>query len=143
MNKPTIEEEINKSENYYSTTVGDSMEPMLRNRRDIVVLNKPCCRLKKYDLPLYKRDSGKYVLHRILKVRSEDYVICGDNRWQREFGITDNHIIGVVTGFYRNNKYIEVTNWKYLLYVHIICDFFYVRTFIIRARSLYRKIVKK
>jgi len=143
MNKSTIEEEINKSENYYSTTVGDSMEPMLRNRRDIVVLNKPCCRLKKYDLPLYKRDSGKYVLHRILKVRSEDYVICGDNRWQREFGITDNHVIGVVKGFYRNNKYIEVTNWKYLLYVHIICDFFYVRTFIIRARSLYRKIVKK
>ena len=41
--------------------------------------------------------SGRYVLYRILKVRENDYVICGDNRYRKEYGITDQHINGVLT----------------------------------------------
>lgn len=57
------------------------MMPLLREYNDLLIIEKVNGRLKKYDIPLYKRSSGQYVLHRVLRVRKTDYVICGDNRW--------------------------------------------------------------
>ena len=53
--------------------------PLLREDRDVMIIERVTGRLKKYDVPLYKRPNGQYVLHRILKVRENDYVICGDH----------------------------------------------------------------
>ncbi len=142
MNKSTFEEEIEKSDKIIYTNVGDSMMPFIRQGRDVLVISRAEGRLKLYDVPLYKRDSGQYVLHRILKVRENDYVICGDNRWNREYGITDRHIIGVLTGVIRNGKEIRVTDRKYRIYVHLWCDFFPVRAFIIRIRQFLKRRLK-
>ena len=98
MNKSTFEEQLIKNAELVYTNVGDSMMPLIKQGRDLVIIKPVQGRLKKYDVPLYRRDSGQYVLHRILKVRKNDYVICGDNRWSMEYGITDRHIIGVLAG---------------------------------------------
>ncbi|MBR6385943.1 MAG: S24/S26 family peptidase [Ruminococcus sp.] len=142
--KSTFEEELKKNGKLVYTNVGDSMKPLIRQGRDLLVIEPVHGRLKKYDVPLYKRDSGQYVLHRILKVRKNDYVICGDNRWQKEYGITDRHIIGVLTAVIRDGKKnIPVTDRKYLAYVHIWCDFFPVRAFAVRVyRKLKRTFLK-
>ena len=100
--------ELNRNGKIIYTNVGDSMMPLIKQGRDVLIIEKTHGRLKKYDIPLYQRDSGQYVLHRILKVREKDYVICGDNRWQKETGITDRHIIGVLTGIIHNGKEIKV-----------------------------------
>ena len=50
---------------YVSTTSGVSMYPMLRNRRDTIIVKPPTAPLKKYDVPLYRRGDD-YVLHRII-----------------------------------------------------------------------------
>lgn len=139
----TFEEQLEKDGILIYTNVGDSMMPLLRQHKDIIIIKKTISRLKKYDVPLYKRSSGQYVLHRILKVRPNDYVICGDNRWQIEYGITDQNIIGVLTGFIRDGKEISVTDKRYLLYVHIWCDFFIVRAFILRVKHFLKKIISK
>ena len=95
MRKSTFEEEITHNGFLLYRNVGDSMLPLIRQGKDLLLIaRKPQGRLNKYDVPLYRRDSGQYVLHRILKVRKNDYVLCGDNRWRREIGITDRHIIG-------------------------------------------------
>ena len=125
------------------TNIGDSMMPLIKQDRDILIIEKPNGRLKKYDVPLYKRDSGQYVLHRILKVRENDYVICGDNRYSKEYGITDRHIIGVLTAVVRNGKEIPVTDMRYRLYVHLWSDFFPIRAFILKLRSIPRRIKRK
>ena len=143
MNKEnsTFEEEIEKHGYLVYGNVGDSMLPLLRQGKDLFVISrKPEGRLKKYDVPLYKRDDGTYVLHRIIKVRRHDYVLCGDNRWQCEKGISDRHVIGVMTAIVRDGTSISVTDGKYRLYVHLWCDFFLVRAFILRFRALLRKI---
>ena len=120
------------------------MWPLIRQGRDLLLISrKPEGRLKKYDVPLYKRDSGQYVLHRILKVQKEDYIICGDNRWQRETGISDRHIIGVLTAVIRDGKKLPVTDWRYRLYVHLWCDLFYLRAFLFRCRDLIKRIKRK
>jgi len=138
----TFEEEIERTGKLVYTNVGDSMMPLIKQGRDILIIEKACGRLKKYDVPLYKRDSGQYVLHRILKVRKEDYVICGDNRSFKEYGITDRHIIGVLTGVIRKGKEISVTDKKYRLYVHIWCDLFPVRALILRVVRLMKRHLK-
>lgn len=129
----TFEETIEKNGKLLYTNVGDSMMPLIRQDRDILMIEKPDGRLHKYDVPLYRRDSGQYVLHRILKVRENDYVLCGDNRYSREYGISDRHIIGVLTAVVRNGKEISITDWRYRLYVHLWCDFFPVRALILKA----------
>ncbi|WP_297957724.1 S24/S26 family peptidase [uncultured Ruminococcus sp.] len=139
----TFEEILERDGRLVYTNVGDSMRPLIRQDRDLLIIEKPNGRLKKYDVPLYRRDSGQYVLHRILKVRSEDYVICGDNRTNKEYGITDRHIIGVLTAVVRGGREIPVTDRKYRLYVHMWCDFFPIRAFILKAKKLPKWLKRK
>ena len=127
MSERTLEQVLEEDGILYHTSKGVSMRPLIREGKDILVIKKPAGRLKKYDIPLYKRDSGEYVLHRILKVREKDYVICGDNRWQKETGITDRHIIGVLTEINRGGKIITMKEPRYRLYVHLWCDLFFLR----------------
>lgn len=142
MHKSTFEEEISRTGKLIYTNVGDSMMPLIRQNRDLLIIEKVSGRLKKYDVPLYKRDSGKYVLHRIIKVRKDDYVMCGDNRWQKEYGITNRHIIGVLTGVIRDGKTISVNDKKYRLYVHLWCDFFHVRALILKVKNYLKRRIK-
>lgn len=131
-------DEILKDRGYLVyTNVGVSMMPLLRQRKDIIEIRSkdPGVRCKRYDAVLYKR-GDKYILHRILKVRPNDYVICGDNNIRREYGITDEMILGVMVRVIRNGKSIYPTDWEYRLYVHLWCDFFYVRAAILCARKI-------
>lgn len=139
MNKGTFEEELRRNGMLVYTNLGDSMMPLIREKRDLLIIKSVDGPLKKYDVPLYRRDTGQYVLHRILKVREKDYVVCGDNRYCREYGITEKHVIGVLEAVVRNGKRISVTDWKYKIYVHLWCDFFYVRAGILYICSLWRR----
>ena len=144
MRKSTVEEEIARNGFLLYRNVGDSMLPLIRQGKDLVlIVRKPEGRLRKYDVPLYRRDSGQYVLHRILKVRETDYVICGDNRWRRETGITDQHIIGVLTAVIRDGQKLPVTDKRYQLYVHLWCDLFYLRAVVLWCRDLPGRIKRK
>ena len=138
----TIEEVLKEDGVFVSTTVGMSMYPMLRNRRDTIVVTPYEGRLKKYDIPLYKRN-GIYILHRIVKVLPKSYVICGDNCEQREYDITDEHIVGVLTGFYRESKEIDMHGWKYRLYTRFWCFTFPIRIGYRKARRLLLRVCKK
>ena len=143
MGKSSFEEVLAHGGKLVYTNVGDSMEPLIRQGRDLLVIEKASGRLKKYDIPLYKRDSGQYVLHRILKVRENDYVLCGDNRWAKETGITDRHILGVLTGIERGGRKIELSGAKYRAYVFFWCDLFPLRVFFLKVRTVLKRIGRK
>ncbi len=85
------------------TNEGDSMNPVIREG-NLLVLEAVKEPLKVGDVPLYKRDSGQYVLHRIIEIKRGKYTMKGDNRDFIEKGITDKNIIGVLTGIVRNGK---------------------------------------
>jgi signal peptidase I len=126
MEKMTLEEGIKKNGYHLSTIVGDSMMPLLRNRRDTVKIVPVNDVLKKYDLPLYKRPTGEYVLHRIIKVKKEHYVICGDNRFLKE-KVPFDWVVGVTEMIYRDDREISVTNPQYIKYVKKIRRTFWWR----------------
>ena len=136
-----IEDIIKENGVYVSTTVGVSMYPMLRNRRDTVMIKPVASRLKRYDVPLYRRGDD-YVLHRIVAVKPEGYVICGDNCMKREYNITDQQIIGVLDGFYRDGKEVDMNGWKYRLYSRVWVALYPVRYMVKLFAYGVKKIVK-
>ena len=83
------------------------------------------------------------MLHRILKVRENDYVICGDNRWQRETGITDRHILGVLTAIVRDGKTLSVRDPAYQRQVRLWCRFFWLRAMILWTKALPGRVRRK
>lgn len=156
VHKSTFEEELARKGQLIYTNVGDSMMPIIRQGKDLIIINRPeewdlpyedwkdtTIKIRRLDVPLYKRDNGTYVLHRVLKVRKKDYVICGDNRYQREYGISDRHVIGILTGIVRDGREISVHDRRYLLYAHLWCDFFWIRAGILWMKKLPRRICKK
>lgn len=78
------------------------MEPMLRQNRDLVVIQVPSLRLKRLDDALYKREE-KYVLHRVIKVKDGYYLIRGDNSYVIE-KVPYEAVIGVLAFFKRKGK---------------------------------------
>ena len=116
----SIEKALSEDGVYVSTTSGVSMYPMLRNRRDTIIVTPTAERLKKYDVALYRRGES-YVLHRVIKVLPDSYIIRGDNCIAKEYGITDADILGKLSGFMRGEKEINMNGAAYKLYSRIIC----------------------
>ena len=113
-----IEDVLAREGAYVATTAGVSMRPMLRDRRDTVVI-EPCAgRLAKYDVPLYRRGDD-YVLHRVVDVLPDSYVICGDNCVELERGVTDEQVVGVLAGFYRGERRVRMGRAAYRLYARL------------------------
>lgn len=112
---PLIREELSAGRSVRFSPSGTSMLPMLREGRDSVVLSPLPEKLKKYDLPLYRRASGQYVLHRIVKV-GQGYTCIGDNQFYKETGLQHTQMIAVVTSFYRNGRQIRTCDIIYRMY---------------------------
>ena len=134
---------INEKGFLVSTIVGISMYPLLRQRKDSVHIVKINKTLKKNDVILYQGDSGQYVLHRIIKIKNGNYIICGDNQWQKEYGITDEHIIGLMIGYYRKEKYHTVNSFGFKIYTFIIRLTRPIRRLRDYIKRVLRKIFKK
>lgn len=94
---------------------GTSMLPMLRQGRDSVTLSPLPEKLCKYDLVLYQRKNGQYVLHRIIKA-GETYTCMGDNQFVKEPGLEYGQMIAVVTAFTRDGKSCSVNSLGHRLY---------------------------
>ena len=111
-----IEEYLERYGTLTYTCRGISMLPMLRQRRDVIIVRKKGPeRCKKYDVALYIRPPHDYVLHRVVKV-GKTYTCMGDNQFHKEPGLRHDQMIGIVTEFVRDGKTIPVTDLRYRLY---------------------------
>ena len=140
----TYEEYLEKHGEMTYSNVGVSMMPLLKQGRDLfTVKKKGKKRCKKYDVVLYRRPPNSYVLHRIIEVRKNDYVILGDNCINKEYGITDNDILGVMTRYVHKGKEHTVNETGYRLYSHIWCDLAVIRIFFMRVKLKLKRLIKK
>ena len=144
MRTATYEEILAQEGKLVYTNVGVSMLPLLRQGRDLFIVEKRGPdRLKAGDVVLYRRPPAQYVLHRIVEVREKDYVILGDNCVNREYGITDSDILGVMTGFVRDGKQHAVTEKGYRLYTWLCLHGAGLRIFLKRAMWRVKSILRK
>ena len=126
-----IETQLDKYGNAAAITEGDSMRPLFKTKRDMVVLQKPSAPPKKYDVVLYKAN-GNYTMHRIIgAVRGgEVYVIRGDNTFLKEY-VPSERIIAVLVSFTRKGKEGSVDTLRYKVYSRI-WHYLYPIRFLIR-----------
>ena len=115
---PLILERLEAGQTVQFSPMGVSMLPMLRQGIDSVVLSPVPEKLKKYDLPLYQRDDGKFILHRIVQV-GDTYTCMGDNQFQPEPGLRHDQMIALVTAFYRGERQIRCDSPLYQLYCRV------------------------
>lgn len=115
---------------------GTSMRPMLSHLQDRVLLKKPE-KLKKGDIILYRRENGRYILHRIIYKEANGYICSGDNQWEREH-IRESWVIAVVTDFYKKEKRYSICHKGYRFYAWLWRVLFPIRRPILwLARKLY------
>ncbi len=136
----SIKEILLKEGFVYAPIKGTSMNPMLYENRDRVLIERCVKRLKNGDVALFERADGSFVLHRVMRVYDTHYTFCGDNHSVFEYGVKDENVLGVLTGYYKKDKFINLQkSFKYKLYL-----FFYGKNlFVRRIRFLLRRIFAK
>lgn len=139
---PIIKEQLENGGTVGLPITGTSMLPLLVQGRDSVVLS-PVKKIKINDIIFYRRDNSAFVLHRIIGVDDKGYVLCGDNQWVKEYGITDKNVIGVVTAIKRDGKVIDVNDEKYVKYCNRWLKLLPIRKPLIRILSILRAIKRK
>lgn len=140
----TYEEYLESNGELTYTNVGTSMMPLLKQHRDLfTVRRKGSARCRAGDVVLYRRPPNKYVLHRVVEVRKNDYVILGDNCINKEYGITDGDIIGVMTGYVRKGRTHTVKDRSYRIYKAYIMHTIPLRVLLKKVKLKTKRAVKR
>ncbi len=108
---PVIEASLAAGQEVVLPITGNSMRPFLRHRKDQVVLAaaQPTS-LQWGDVPLYRRENGQYVLHRIVgreeTLSGPVFTMLGDAQTYLEPGIRAEQIIAVATAFVERGRQV-------------------------------------
>ena len=139
---PLIEERLAAGQTVrYLPFRGVSMLPMLRQGKDAVELSPLPQKLKKYDLPVYRYPSGKYVMHRVVAVREDHYLCLGDNTYEYET-IRHDQMIALVSAFRRGEKRISIESIPYRVYCRVWVFLYPLRKLAKRAKNFLRRLLK-
>lgn len=112
---PVINEILEMGYGTRITVTGSSMHPFLRDNIDSVELyaldNNS---IGRGDIILILRDSGEYILHRVLFKKNNYFYIAGDSQCWTEGPIRENQVIGIVNTIWRRDKKIQCSNlmWR-------------------------------
>ncbi len=131
----TFEKELEEEGFLVYTSKGTSMLPLIKEGRDLLLIKRKDEKPKKNDIVLYKK-AGKYILHRIIKVNGDRYVLCGDNQIIADPDVREEDIFGILTGLKRKEKTLDFKSASYRIYLFFWCDLFFVRKLYFRLRSM-------
>ena len=139
---PLIVEQLDRGSSVRIYPRGTSMLPMIREGLDSVVLSSVPERPSKYDVMLYQRKNGQYVLHRLVGV-GDKYDFLGDNQFCVERGITHEQLIARVSSVSRGEKQIGVDQPSYKLFCRIWYYSRFIRRVCRRSMELIRRAINK
>ena len=141
---PVILEKMQEGASYQFTAFGNSMKPYIKGGIDCVTLSPIVCDIKKNDIVFYRREDGSFVLHRIIKVLPDHtYLLCGDNQFNLEPGITREQIFSILSNIERNGK----SRSLHSLFSRLWCGMLPVRRLYLHVKSStvfqIRKLIQK
>lgn len=122
---------------------GSSMNPFLIHYRDTIYFKKPDRALRRGDMVFYQRDSGQYVMHRILRVKPEGLYIVGDAQTEIEGPVRPDQVFAVVTRVRRKGKMIGPGDFWWKFFEGPWLCIVPLRRVIMRLYALPRKKTKK
>ena len=141
---PIIEQKMKEDSSFSFRACGVSMLPYIRDGKDLVTLGKIKEPLKKNDVVFYRRSSGQFVLHRIVKIRDDQkFDLCGDHQFRIERGVLPEQMIAKLVRLERDGKQVFLTSRLTTLW----CFLLPVRRFFLRilfpVKSLLKPLFKK
>lgn len=123
-----VESEIAEGRPVRFRLKGQSMFPLLRNERDMVVLY-PCREeeLSSMDVVLF-RYQGRHILHRILRREGTRLYLRGDGSYIAKEECFTADVIGKVHEIiYPSGKVISVDSWQWRLISRLWCRLGFIR----------------
>ena len=136
-----IREPLENGKEVALTIRGNSMWPLLRSGRDKIFLKKLDF-YKKYDIILYRRNSGCYVLHRIVGKKNGAFILAGDGEYKTEYPIYAEQIIAGAVRVIRKKRLFLCSDFSYRLYSVMWTFLLPIRPIIVRTFALIRRRVK-
>lgn len=119
--------------------LGSSMAPFVVHERDTIYFKRPERKLKKGDIAFFQRNNGQYVVHRIYKVKGDEYYFVGDNQTLIEGPIEKGQIFATVTRVIRKGKEIRPGDLWWLFFEKIWINMIPLRRITIKAYGLIRR----
>jgi hypothetical protein len=116
---PVIEEILLSGGKVKILASGRSMEPVICDGQDTVVLKKAEGKLQTDDIVLFKRDSGNLVLHRIIAFDGNQITLRGDSQWTTET-VDSSRVMGVLDSIERNGQLIKADSEYFEKYKKIL-----------------------
>ncbi|MBR6990350.1 MAG: S24/S26 family peptidase [Bacteroidaceae bacterium] len=102
----TLRDLVNEGKECRLLISGSSMAPFLVHERDSIIFSKPQRELQRGDMVFYQRETGQFVMHRILHVKPEGLYIVGDAQTEIEGPVNPKQVFAVVTKAQRKGKWI-------------------------------------
>lgn len=133
---PLIKETLSNDSPFVLTVTGYSMQPTLKSTGDKVELVSTEKRpVKKGEIVFFERENGDCVLHRVIKIQGDTLTINGDAQaWTETVDVS--RVIGVVSRFNRNGKWIECDSPMYRFYSKFWMISKPLRRIVIKAKGL-------
>lgn len=115
---PIIKEKLSSGGEVTIKVKGTSMRPFLLSDMTDVHLVRYAGILNRYDIVLYELPNQTFVLHRYIKSKDDEFVICGDALSKPEI-IKKEQIVAIVTAFSEKGKKTSATDKNYLRKVRL------------------------
>ena len=123
------------------TVTGYSMYPLVSSRRDSVLLKKAET-LSVGDVPLFQREDGSYILHRIVKKKDGFFATMGDYETKQEYPVKPKQVVAKAVGFYRKERYIDCNSAGYRIYSFLWRKTVPIRPFLLKALAIITSLKK-
>lgn len=119
------------------TVTGNSMRPTLVPGRDQVCL-VPAETVRPGDIVFFRRATGDYILHRVLRCEGDVYTVNGDSQaWTEQ--VPRSAILGSVSRLCRNGKWMETDSLRVKTYSALWRTTRKLRPTLIRIKSGLKK----
>ena len=126
---------------------GDSMRPLIRRGRDPVTIVPLSRALKRGDVVLFENPPGRYVVHRVYRLRDGFVQTLGDHCWNPDPWMPERQVLGQVVQAERNGRRIPLDNRAARAFGRLWMACHPLRMCYRRLRSLaarcYRKIIPR
>ncbi len=118
---PIIKEAIKNDGEFKLLVSGNSMSPVLKDKRDYVYLKSiEKHTLKRGDIVFIRRDTGEYVLHRVYKIiENKGFIMNGDAQGWTEV-VRKDQVIAYVKKIERKGIEIKCSNiiYKFIIFIN-------------------------
>ena len=109
----TIAQVAAEGGSFVLTITGNSMRPWLKPGVDRVRLVKAGT-VREGDVVFFRRLTGEYVLHRVIRVDGETLTVNGDSQdWTER--ITREQVLAVTEAFYHGNRWYDADSLRHRL----------------------------